>query len=127
MKKEIKKLPDAELEIMMAIWQAKPPVTRGDLDEFLDDSKKRTDTTVLTLLSRLGVKGFLSVEKQGNKNMYLPIISKKEYMEIENESFLTKIHKSSITSMMASMAQTNHITQEDIAEIEQFIKQLKGE
>ena len=45
-----KKLSDAELDIMLAIWQSPPPVQRADLEEQLQ-SHNWADTTLLTLLS----------------------------------------------------------------------------
>ncbi len=59
-----KKLSDAELDIMLAIWQSPPPVQRADLEEQLR-SHNWADTTLLTLLSKLVEKGYLSVERQG--------------------------------------------------------------
>lgn len=47
-----KKLSDAELDIMLAIWQSPPPVQRADLEEQLR-SHNWADTTLLTLLSKL--------------------------------------------------------------------------
>lgn len=51
-----KKLSDAELDIMLAIWQSPPPVQRADLEEQLR-SHNWADTTLLTLLSKLVEKG----------------------------------------------------------------------
>ena len=53
-----KKLSDAELDIMLAIWQSPPPVQRADLEEQLR-SHNWADTTLLTLLSKLVEKGYL--------------------------------------------------------------------
>lgn len=66
-----KKLSDAELDIMLAIWQSPPPVQRADLEEQLR-SHNWADTTLLTLLSKLVEKGYLSVERQGRHNLYRP-------------------------------------------------------
>ena len=41
-----KKLSDAELDIMLAIWQSPPPVQRADLEEQLQ-SHNWADTTLL--------------------------------------------------------------------------------
>jgi len=53
-----KKLSDAELDIMLAIWQSPPPVQRADLEEQLQ-SHNWADTTLLTLLSKLVEKGYV--------------------------------------------------------------------
>ena len=38
MKTAIRRLPDAELEVMQAIWACEPPVSRTDIDEILRDT-----------------------------------------------------------------------------------------
>lgn len=125
MKKEIKRLPDSELEIMLAIWQQTPPVLRTDVVKHLDNTKKWTDTTVLTLLSRLVYKGFLAIEKDGKSNLYTPTITKKQYLEIENSSFLSRLHSNSIKSFMTSFVQNTPLSKSDIQELEDILQQMK--
>ena len=36
----MKKLPDAELELMMIIWDAEGPVTRMEIEERMDEGRK---------------------------------------------------------------------------------------
>ena len=62
---EIRKLPDGELAVMQAVWGLEGPVTRPELEAALTSSHPIAATTLLTLLSRLVEKGFLSQEKAG--------------------------------------------------------------
>ena len=64
-----KKLSDAELDIMLAIWQSPPPVQRADLEEQLQ-SHNWADTTLLTLLSKLVEKGY-RIRRNGVSNYTL--------------------------------------------------------
>ena len=106
-----KKLSDAELDIMLAIWQSPPPVQRADLEEQLR-SHNWADTTLLTLLSKLVEKGYLSVERQGRHNPYRPWA---------NRSFLGKMYQSSLRRMVASLVESRDLTDRDLAELEEFI------
>ena len=38
MAESIRRLPDAELEVMQAIWACTPPVARADIQELLKDT-----------------------------------------------------------------------------------------
>ena len=49
----MKKLPDAELELMMIIWDAEGPVTRMEIEERMDEGREVLPSTILSLLSRL--------------------------------------------------------------------------
>lgn len=124
MKKNIKKLPEAELEIMMCLWDAGESVPRNYFNKHLSE-KNWSDSTILTMLSRLKDKGFINYEKNGNKNMYYPVISKNEYMNVENKNFLNILHKGSVKHFIASLADTNSLTNKDIDELEEFLDELK--
>ena len=68
--KEIKKLPDAEFEIMRAIWRCSEPVTSPILTEKLRLALPEKDwkqQTVMTMLVRLEKKAFLRSEKNGKE------------------------------------------------------------
>ena len=73
--KEIKKLPDAEFEIMRAIWRCSEPVTSPILTEKLRLTLPEKDwkqQTVMTMLVRLEKKAFLRSEKNGKERYYSP-------------------------------------------------------
>ena len=120
MKLPEKKLSDAELDVMLAIWQNRPPVLRSDLEEQLK-SHNWADTTTLTLLSKLVEKGYLSLERQGRRNLYPPLVSERDYRSWASRSFLGKMYQSSISRMVASLVESRDLTDRDLAELEEFI------
>ena len=61
---KIKRLPDAELEIMNALWDAAAPLTAAELETALP-GPPRARTTLLTLLARLEEKGCVKPRKAG--------------------------------------------------------------
>ena len=75
---KIKRLPDAELEIMNALWDADAPLTAAELETALP-GPPRARTTLLTLLARLEEKGWVKSGKDGNRNTYTPAITQRAY------------------------------------------------
>ena len=63
----VKRLPDSELEIMMAIWSCEQPVTRMQIEEKLDREPKISATTVLSFLSRLEERGLSRLQRGENE------------------------------------------------------------
>lgn len=124
MKNTIKKLPETELEIMLALWEADKSVQRNYFNTRFSE-KGWSDSTILTMLARLQEKGFITSEKSGNKNIYTAVISKDEYLKVENSSFLSRLHKGSIKHFIASLADNDGLTSDDIDELENLLKQLK--
>ena len=80
MHKSLKKLGDAELELMCAVWELNRPFLRSDLNPWLD-KKSWADTTVLTILSHLCSKQYLAIEKSGRSNIYTPLVTRQEYQQ----------------------------------------------
>ena len=77
----MKKLPDAELEVMQAIWESKEPVLRSDIDEILKDkiTVKQEKYAKFGYLPP-GIKGlcYYKVQEAENKGIHVSInISKK--------------------------------------------------
>ena len=72
---KIKRLPDAELEIMNALWDADAPLTATELETALP-GPPRARTTLLTLLARLEEKGCVTREKQGRGYLYTATLTR---------------------------------------------------
>ena len=125
-KKELVHLPNSELEIMMAIWEAGKPVSRLEIDEKLSE-KNWQAPTVLKFLSRLTEKGFLKCEKPegGKTNLYTPIVSEEEYLEFESNSVLGKFCGRSVKSLVANLYENNTINDSELDELQKFIDEAK--
>ena len=125
-KKEIIHIPNAELEIMMAIWEAGKPVSRLEIDSKIAE-KNWQAPTVLKFLSRLTEKGFLKCEKiEGSKmNLYTPLISEEEYLEFESKSVLGKFCGRSVKSLVANLYENNTINDSELDELQKFIDEAK--
>jgi predicted transcriptional regulator len=70
----LKRIPDAEFEIMKVIWRNTPPITTNMIMEQL--GKKWRAQTLISLLSRLVERDFLSTEKKGKERTYSPLVAK---------------------------------------------------
>lgn len=122
--KNVRRLPDSELEIMMIIWEAKEPVSSAYLTEKFRGDKNWATTTVLNFLARLVERGFLKVEKHGRINIYSPLIAEKDYIEIESRSFLERLHKSSLKSFVAALYDGRSLSNEDAEELKNYIDEI---
>jgi predicted transcriptional regulator len=121
------KLPDAELEIMQAVWKIGGEVTSADIMQSFSGGKDWAVTTVLSFLARLVERGFLSVRRNGKINLYAPVICENEYLESASKSFLEKLHGNSLKSLVAALFEGNTISEGDIAELKLYIEERAGE
>ena len=121
MHKEIKRLGDAELEIMQAIWAAGEPVNSAYIQTALAGKRDWALPTTLTVLSRLCEKGFLSGEKQGRNNFYAARISEEAYRRSEGKTMLEKLYAGSVTGLVVSLYDGKSIGDRDMAELRRFL------
>ncbi len=120
-----KKLPEAELEIMLAVWElAKEQVTSDEIMECLN--KDWTKPTLLKLLTRLTERGFLRCDKEGRHNVYTALIPRDDYVQEASGSFLQKLHHNSLTSLVASLYDGQKVSKADLDELKKFIEDAEG-
>ena len=126
MKQAIKRLGDAELEVMQAAWAAEPPVTSGYILERLKGKRSWAQATLVTVLNRLVDKGFLTCEKHGRTNAYYPAVSEEAYRQAEGRTVLEKLYGNSVTGLVASLVGGDAVTEADLRELRKFLDNWEG-
>lgn len=122
MKDSIRRLPDAELEVMQAVWACKSPVTRPDVEKILFQTHPMAMTTLLTLLTRLSDKGFLTIEKEGRKSRYTPCISRETYLASQSKTFVDKLCGGSISAFATALCSSG-LTKEELAQLRDMLEE----
>ena len=122
MKRTIQKLPESELDIMIVLWKQKNNMSRSEIEKIVNQKKTLAPTTILTLLSRLEKKGFVSVNRDGNLNKYRWLVSQEEYQQKEGKGMLEKLYGNSVKNFVAALYQGREIDDEDLKELEGFLK-----
>ena len=121
MKEHIRRLPDAEQEVMQAIWACTAPVARTDIEEILLPEHPMAMTTLLTMLTRLAEKGFISIEKQGRRSLYTPLIAQEDYLASQSKTFYEKLCGRNISTFAAALCDSG-LTREEIAELRSLLE-----
>ena len=122
MNTDLGRLPDAELEVMQALWAIESyPAHTGDIAARLNRGWKAP--TLIKLLSRLEERGFLRGEKEGRANLYTPLVAREAYLAAESRSFLQRLHGGSLPSLVAALYPGSvKLSQEDVAALEHILK-----
>lgn len=123
MYKQVRKLPDAELSVMQALWKCSPegmPVSRAEIDEILKEAHPMAVTTLLTQLSRLAEKGFVRIEKVSRSARYIPLVSEQEYLADQSRRFLDKLCGGSLSTFAAALCDSG-LTREELKELQRLL------
>ena len=113
---------EAELEIMNLLWE-KGQLT---LNEIVEESSKETaknKSTIKTLLYRLIEKGSVrSLEQKAKENKYMAMLSQKDYLKKESESFLEKIYKGNTNKLLLNFVEEKKISKKDLQDLLNLIE-----
>jgi BlaI family transcriptional regulator, penicillinase repressor len=121
-----KRITDAELDVMEALWGADEPLTAADIAERIDPTRDWTLATVKTMLSRLAAKSAISYRVEGRRFLYSPAIERESYVGLESRRFVDKLFGGRLSPLVARLAEEDSLDDEDIAAIEAILKELKS-
>ncbi len=125
-KDNYERLPDSELLVMQIIWQSGELIGTGRVVELVCEQKNWSRSTVQVLLTRLEERGFIEIKKKGRLKFYAPLIKEEEYLKKETKTFLEQFYRNSYKNLIASVVQNQTITDKDMDDIFQIIKEAKG-
>ena len=119
---DMRRLPDAEFELMQIVWQNPTPISTNQIISHLQNSWK--SQTVLTLLTRLIERGFLKSERMGKERIYTPLVTQEAYVAFESGSFMEKFHKGSFRSLVSTLYEGHQMTDADIDELKAWLNDV---
>ncbi|MBD5499776.1 MAG: BlaI/MecI/CopY family transcriptional regulator [Lachnospiraceae bacterium] len=122
----LKKLGEAELEIMQVIWNNTAPLTSNYILRELQDRRKWQLSTLMTSLSRLVNKGYIICDRSMGTNLYTAIISESNYKTNAGKHFLEQLYNNSIQNMVASLYNSKMLKDSDLAELRSYLDTLEN-
>ncbi len=125
--KEYGKVSESEMKVMNIVWQSGDAVTASMVQQSLHEETGWKPTTVLTFLSRLVEKGLLFARKEGKTNYYTAAVTEEEYRGLETREFVREVHHGSLRSLIASMYESEGISDEDLKELKSWFEEKTGE
>lgn len=121
-----KKISQAELSVMEVLWH-ESPMAASDIARTLSAKKKWNIKTIKTLLSRLVEKEALSTTQDGRRYLYAPLISREAYSRTAARSLSDRLFGGRATPLVAHLAEGKGLSDEDIADLEALLAELKNE
>lgn len=124
---KMKTLTEAEEEIMIKIWETGFPVTSSMLLSAFHETKRWKSQTINTFLTRLVDKNYLSVEKRGVTNHYTALVTKDEFEQHSTKDLIEKMYGGSLKRLIASLVESNSVSQADLTEIRDWFNTMYKE
>ena len=120
---KLKRLPDAELEVMKALWESGPDTSRSDLEGALARFSWAANT-INTYLVRLADKGFVSIRRERRTNLYTPLVSREEYQAFDSRAVVSRLYGSP-RNFLAALAREG-LERRDLDELRALLDELDG-
>lgn len=120
----MRKLPETELDVMMVLWNSPDQMKTPEIVEALKE-KNWSVSTIQALLARLEEKGFIEKHMEGRIKRYKVLISRQSYSKMETESFVERFYQNSVSSLVANLVKTSHISDAELDEIRKIIDDAK--
>ena len=118
------RISDAEHAVMEALWR-KSPRTAAEVCEEVCEQRDWSLATVKTLLSRLVAKEAIAAEPEGRRFLYSPLVKRAEYVGGESRRRVDRLFGGRAAPLFAHLAEQEALSEDDIAAIEQLLKELR--
>ena len=118
----MEQLSRSEEQVMTALWAAGPaPATRRQIAAALPPECRWADSTLLNFLLRLEKKGFVKPTKQGNKNLYTPLVRRATYCGAVSAAHLQTLYGGDLRGLTEALAATGRL---DRAQVNRLLRWL---
>lgn len=121
----MKKLSEAEFEIMQVLWRHEAPMTSNQLLREMGDNRSWKLASLMTVLARMAEKGAVYCDRSTRTNYYSALVSEEDYKLAEGTSFLEKLFHRSARDFIASLYQGKKMSPQDIRELREYLDELE--
>ena len=114
----------AELEVLKALW-GRGPATVRDVMNCLHRQRRRVAyTTVLTFLTRLEQKGFVTSDKSGLAYIYRPTLTRDRVTRSRLRTLVHELYDGASGKLALQLVRTARFTPEQMEELHALIERL---
>jgi len=118
------RISEAEHAVMEVVWDRRK-ASAAEVCDAICTERGWSLATVKTLLSRLVQKQALAAEPDGRRYLYSPLIARADYVGGESRRLVDRLFGGRAASLVAHLAETEALSEEDLDEIEALLKELK--
>lgn len=120
----VPKISESEWEIMKVIWK-QSPLTAEQIVLQLPGGIEWSDQTVRTFINRLLKKKAIGFEKSGRSYLYFPLVSEKECIRAESQSFLKRVFNGAADIMVTNFLEETDLSQQELDHLQKLLTEKK--
>ena len=117
-------LSHSELEVLNVLWDRGRGTVRDVLTLLHQRGRRVAYTTVLTFLTRLEQKGYVTTDKSGQAYVYRPAIARERIRRSRLRTLIQQFYKGSVCPLVLQLMEHESFTPEEIAQLQQLVERL---
>lgn len=115
---------DAELEVLKVLW-ASAPATVRDVAAALGKRRRRLAyNTVLTLLSRLREKGYVTADRRETAHLFRPLVTRDELLGSTLTALANRLCDGTASPLVQALVRDQRLSAEEIADLRKLLDEL---
>lgn len=117
-------LTDAEMKIMLRLWDHHPQ-TMMELTRDLEQETHWSKYTVITLLKRMEAKGTVTVNETGPVKTYAPAVQKADFAREQTHSLVRDLYGGSAALLVSGLVENGSISPKEVEELMEMLRKAK--
>ncbi len=114
----------AELEVLKALWDEGRCTVRQVMIQLHERDRRVAYTTVLTFLTRLEQKGYVTSDKSGLAYVYRATITRDKVTRSRLRTLVQQLYDGAAAPMVLQLMRTQKFTTDEISALHQLIDEL---
>jgi len=114
----------AELEVLKALWEAGPATVRETMNRLHARGRRVAYTTVLTFLTRLEQKGFVTSDKTGLAYVYRAVLTRDRVSRTRLRTLLEQLYDGAAGPLVLQLVRTERFSAAEIEELQKLVNRL---
>lgn len=117
-------LGEAELEVLRVLWDDGRQTVREVMTRLHERGRKVAYTTVLTFLTRLEQKGFVTSDKDDHAYTYRARVTRENVTKSRVRALLDQLYDGAAGPMVLHLIESERLTNDEIARLRTLIDEL---
>ena len=118
-------IPDAELNVMLALWNSEKPMLIAEIAREISKSYPCTKASVHILVDRLSKRGLVKIHRVEGPVVYKlvsPTVSVKDYRAAEGKRIVDKLYGGSWKTLLSSLIDADAIAANELDKVKSILK-----
>jgi predicted transcriptional regulator len=115
---------DAELEVLKVLWAAAPATVRDVVAALGKRRRRLAYNTVLTLLSRLREKGYVTADRRETAHLFRPLVTRDQLLGSTLTALADRLCDGTASPLVQALVRDQRLSAGEIADLRKLLDEL---